>query len=188
MYKRLARAYKTAWRWPEVIHESKTVIYLSRALTIGLPILCIASTIASGIIHSTILWPIFFCLVIIGAFVASTVLIFQDEYTIVEEYEKIEKRIANQFCGFPQYTKLPMYQDSEGEWFAYGHIPPHKFVSEICKIVYGVSEDETMSDKYLEREDEVIHTYASYEDDYGETLRLCIREDEGAFPITKLYI
>ena len=190
MKEKLLKAYRTAWRWPEVYSESKDVLWISRAIAVGIPLSVVLLTFFSGI--SIFGWT--FSL-ILAAFVGMgliflTVANFYEEYPTVEDFEAREARIKDFFIGFPSITDIPVIENDPDEWIAYGHIPKTTFLDAISKILYKVTEDGELADSFLGKEDQVEHTHAHFknpkEGHWSEGLDFCKEYTKDCFPVTRI--
>jgi preprotein translocase subunit SecE len=190
MKEKLIKAYWTAWRWPEVYSESKDVIWTTRALAVAIPVFLVVLTFLTGVT----LFGAGFSL-IIAAFVALALILltianFYDEYPTVEDFEAREARIREFFLGFPSITDIPVIENNENEWIAYGHIEKPVFLDAIARVLFRVTEDAPLADSYLGIEDQVEHLYACFRDPreghWSEGLDLCPELTEYCFPITRI--
>lgn len=190
MKTKLIKAYRTAWRWPEIYQESPSVVWSSRAITIVVPLSAIGLTLIIGV-------PVFGW--VISALVAFfiglvlifvTVNLFYSEYDTVEDKETRENHIKDYFHGFPAHTDIPLIEAEPGEWIAYGHVPPQEFVEAIQTVVLHVTEDQALADEYAALEGSVGHLYACFknprERHWGEGLTLCKPSEANCFPITRI--
>jgi hypothetical protein len=103
----------------------------------------------------------------------------------------MQKPTREDFIGFPEeVTKLPLYEDEDGEIFGWGHIDENEVIEALKSIakysgIEGEFDDVEASD--------ISHTYGkaflydSLEDDeWGYVL--CPWDDEGAFPVTYVHL
>jgi ABC-type uncharacterized transport system fused permease/ATPase subunit len=190
MRDKLIKAYKTAWRWPQVYTSSAAVIWTSRAIVVLIPLSLVVLTIITGIpaigVVATGILAFAICCVLIFA----TVRVFYQEYETVEDFQARENRVKEFFHGFPSITSTPLIEHEKGEWIAYGHIPAEQFIADIQLILQSVTDD---PEKYTippERVNSVGHLYASFtnpaEGHWDEGLTLCKPSFENCFPITRL--
>ncbi|QFG12824.1 membrane protein [Arthrobacter phage Mimi] len=190
MREKLKQTYRTAWRWPEAYGESKDLIYIGRALTIAVPVGIVALSFFTTIATLGILLSALFAGAVAVALVFLTIVLFHDEYPTVEEYETHEDRIKKFFHGFPSYTDVPLIENGDREWIAYGHVDPFRFVSAISIILECVSNDPDEAEHALWLEDRVEHTYATFnhpsEDFWNEGITICTVDTSKCFPITRV--
>ena len=120
----------------------------------------------------------------------TTVRVFYDEYSTVEEFEIQESRVKDFFHGFPAHTEIPLIEYEKDEWISYGHVDPKVFLDAIQTVLYKVTDDPTVADAYLGLETSVGHLYATFrnpdEGHWDGGLDLCKASAEGCFPITRL--
>lgn len=191
MKNKLVRAYWTAWRWPEVYSDSPSVIWVSRAIAIVMPLALLTFTFLTG--FAVFGW----IAVILSAFlavlmVAYTISVFDEEYDSVENYKHWESSLQEYFHGFPAITSVPVIEESRGEWIAYGHIDPEVFLNAIQRILDEICDDPTVPDAYTDQEDLVEHTTATFlnpsRETWGDGIRICTEEETNCFPITRISI
>jgi hypothetical protein len=187
---KIIKAYRTAWRWPEVYSNSSAVIWTSRAIAFLVPLALVGLTLVMGV-------PIFgwaatgFIAGFIGfAMIVTTVRMFYDEFDSVENFETQEARIKEYFNGFPAYTAIPIIEHEPDEWIAYGHVEPQEFISAIQTVLGAVTEDHGLIEAYGGLQESVGHLYATFanpaEGHWGEGLEMCKPTAEHCFPITRL--
>jgi hypothetical protein len=190
MRTKLRQTYRTAWRWPEAYGESKDLIYIGRALTFAVPVGIVALSFFTTIATLGILLSALFAAAVAVALVFLTIVLFHDEYPTVEEYETHEDRIKRFFHGFPNHTDLPLIENGDREWVAYGHIEPYKFVSAISTVLRDVEKDWSEAEHVLWLEDQVEHTFATFihpdEDFWNEGITFCTGDTSKCFPITRV--
>lgn len=190
MKDKIIKAYRTAWRWPEVYSNSASLIWTSRAIAIVVPLVLIAVTFITGV--PLLGWAVTsaIAVVLLLGILISTVRIFYDEYSTVEEFEIKEARVKDFFHGFPSCTDIPLIEYEKDEWISYGHIDPNELLTAIRAIVFKVTEDEYLADSYLDLENSVGHLYATFrnpvEGHWDEGLDLCKASDPECFPITRV--
>ena len=190
MRDKLAKAYHTAWRWPEVYSEDTVVIWLSRFLAVVLPLSLIALAFITVLHQIGLAASIILTAVLAAVIVMLTVRLFYTEYPAVASLEEMESRRSEFFHGFPQYTSVPLIEAEPGVWVAYGHLPPEEFVSAIRSVVAGVTDDQDIIALYEDSEKSVGHLYATFTDksDWDDGITLAKPSDEGSFPITRIEV
>jgi hypothetical protein len=192
MFSKLIKAYKTAWRWPVTTNDPSTVVWSSRILAYIAPVMITAACFAIGLLTLGLAGAVLVTLIVGMGLVVLTVTIFHPEYPDIREYEKHEDRIARFFTGFPQYTNMPIMENGDNEWVAYGHIDPTKFLSAVQTIIKNVSEDDKddLSWRYVGLEPFVSHDYAKFtnqdENYWDEGIDLCVNSLDRCFPITRI--
>jgi len=190
MKDKLIKAYRTAWRWPEVYSDAPSVIWSSRAIAFLVPLALIVLTLVTGI-------PVYGLAAtgVIAAFVGlvlilTTVKMFYAEFDTVENFESKETRIKEYFHGFPSLTDVPVIEKEPNEWIAYGHVEPQAFICAIQTVLRGVTEDEALIEAYAGLEGSVGHLYAAFvnpeEGHWSEGIELCKLTTENCFPITRI--
>jgi low affinity Fe/Cu permease len=188
--KRIIKAYRTAWLWPEVYSDSPSVIWTSRAIAFLVPLVLVFVTIMTGV-------PVFgwlatgFIAGTIGlVMVITTVKMFYQEFDSVEDFKSRETQIKEFFHGFPALTDVPVIENEPDEWIAYGHVEPQEFISAIQTVIREVTEDETLVEPYNGLQESVGHLYARFvnpeEGHWSEGIELCKPRGEGCFPITRI--
>lgn len=190
MKDKLIKAYKTAWRWPEVYSSSHASIWSSRALAFLLPIALIIITVITGFPvlgwAATAIIASFFGLVMVFA----TVKMFYQEYNSVENFQSREAQVKEFFHGFPALTDVPVIENEPNEWVAYGHVDPQDFLLAVQTVIRAVTEDETLVGAYEGLQGSVGHLYARFANaekgHWSEGLELCKPSAEDCFPITRL--
>lgn len=192
MTTKFKEAYKTAWRWPETNNDTHSVVWSGRALVYIAPIAAVLLTFALGLLIFSTLFSLLLSGFVGLAIVILTVTIFHPQYHEVQSLEAHEDRITRFFHGFPQYTDIPLMENGENEWIAYGHIDPFKFVSAICTVVESISEDDSLSQQFATLAPFVSHEYAQFrnaeEDFWDEGIQLCVSDLDQCFPITRLQL
>jgi hypothetical protein len=192
MKEKVVKAYRAAWRWPEVYSESPAVIWTSRAIAFLLPVVLLALTFITGLPIFGFSAAVMVTLVIGLALVWVTVESFYKEFDTVEEFQAKEARIKEFFHGFPSITDVPLIENEPGEWVAYGHVDPRQFIEAVQKVIYEATGDGTTADKYIGLEGSVGHLYASFsnpeEGHWGEGIDLCKSSSETCFPITRVTV
>lgn len=189
---KIARAYWTAWRWPEVYSDDAWVIWTSRIIAIVIPASLIALTFITGV-------PLFgwvatgMIAVIVGfIMVLTTIRLFYQEYPTVESFDARAARIKAFFHGFPAHTDVPLIELEPGVWVAYGHVDEATFMDAIRTVVRNVTEDESIVRLYDGLEKSVGHLHATFsnpaEDHWDEGITLCKSSAEDSFPITRVEI
>jgi hypothetical protein len=190
MQDKIIKAYRTAWRWPEVYSNSPAVIWTSRALAFLVPLCLIVLTLITGV-------PVFGWLgtgmiagFLIGVLIIVTVNMFYSEFNAVEDFEDREARVKEFFHGFPSITDVPVIENEPNEWIAYGHVEPQAFVSAIQTIIREVTDDDALVEAYNGLDASVGHLYASFvnpaEGHWSEGIEFCKPTGEGCFPITRV--
>lgn len=190
MKDKLVKAYRTAWRWPEVYSNDPSVIWTSRAIVILIPLALAALTLFTGVPVFGWLATGFLAAFVTLGLVVITVVMFHSEYDSVKNFQTREERIKSFFHGFPAHTDVPLIEYETDEWISYGHVDPEAFLDAIQTVVYGVTEDSTLADSYLGLEDSVGHLYATFRDPreghWDEGLDLCKQSAPDCFPITRV--
>ena len=192
MKDKILKAYRTAWRWPEVYTDARSVIWTSRAIAFLVPLGLIALTIITGV-------PLFgwaatgFIAGFIGfVLILVTVNMFYEEFDTVENFQSRESRIREFFTGFPAITDIPLIENEPNEWVAYGHVNPPEFVNAIQKVILTVTEESDRTIPYTGMEESVGHLYAVFvnpaEGHWSEGIELCNKTTEDCFPITRLQV
>lgn len=190
MQDKIIKAYRTAWRWPEVYSNSPAVIWTSRALAFLVPLGLIILTLITGV-------PVFgwIASAVIASFlgfvlVLITVKMFYEEFNTVEDFEDREAQVKEFFHGFPSITDVPVIENEPNEWIAYGHVEPQAFVTAIQTIIREVTDDEALVEAYNGLDASVGHLYASFinpnEGHWSEGIQMCKPTGEGCFPITRV--
>lgn len=190
MKERLTKAYRTAWKWPEVYSNSPSVIWMSRAFAFLVPLALIVLTVVTGI-------PLFgwaatgFIAAFIGlAMILLTVRLFYEEFDSVEDFESREAQIKEYFHGFPSITDVPVIENEPDEWVAYGHVEPQEFICAVKTIIREVTDDEALVDGYRGLETSVGHLYARFvnpkEGHWSEGIEICKPTGEGCFAVTRI--
>jgi hypothetical protein len=187
---RLTKAYRTAWRWPEVYSDAPSVIWTSRALAFLVPVALIVLTLITGIplygIAASGIIAGFIGLVLI----LTTVKMFYTEFDSVEDFQSRETRIKEYFHGFPSITDVPVIENEPDEWVAYGHVEPQGFLSAIQTVIHEVTDDEALVGAYRGLEGSVGHLYARFvnpeDGHWSEGLEMCRPTAEDCFPITRV--
>ncbi len=187
---RVVKAYTAAWKWPEVYTTSPSLIWTSRAIAVLVPLSLVALVIITGIplfgLAATGVTASLLVLIII----LMTVHIFYQEYDTVEDFQSRERRIKEFFHGFPSITEVPLIEHDEGEWIAYGHIPPEEFLDAIEEVIHEVTGDMEGYGPYFRLEDSVGHLWATFknpeEGHWGEGINFCKHTAENCFPITRI--
>lgn len=190
MLELILRSFKAAWKWPEVVHESRVMIYLSRALLAFLPVLSIASTLATGYSDSNSMFgAVMFSIAIALSFVIAIFLLFKSSYYRVQKYEDIEKKAKNSFNEFPEFSECPIRQYGYS-WVGYGHIKPHHFIKCVCDIISGITQNRVDVNDYIKDEEFIKHIYAKFvsTDITDDRFTYCDRDEEDSFPVTVLDI
>lgn len=188
MLESILRSFKAAWKWPEVVHETRGMIYISRALLAFLPVLSIASTLANGQSHN-LFAAIMFSIAIGVSFIIAIFLLFRGSHYRVERYESIAAKAKNVFNQFPQFSDCEIMQRGHS-WVGYGHIKPHLFVQCICKIISGITNNQVNTSEYIKDENYVEHRYARFLSDSlsDEHFEFCEINTIDSFPVTVLDI
>lgn len=190
MKDKLIKAYRTAWRWPEVYSNSPSVIWTSRALAFLVPAALIALTIITGVPLFGLLATIFLATLIGLLLVIVTVKMFYSEFHTVENFQSRETKIKEFFHGFPALTDVPVIENEPDEWVAYSHVEPLEFISAVRTVIQAVTEDEELLSSYDGLQGSVGHLYARFinpeEEHWSEGLELCKPTAEDCFPITRL--
>jgi hypothetical protein len=190
MKHKIFKAYRTAWRWPEVYSNSPAVIWTSRAFAFLVPLGLVVLTIITGV-------PLFgwaaagFIAVTFGlGYILLTVKFFYEEFDNVEDFESREARTKEYFHGFPGITDVPVIENEPDEWVAYGHVEPQEFITAIQTIIREVTDDEALVDYYRGLEDSVGHLYARFvnpaEGHWSEGIEVCKQTTHGCFPVTRI--
>lgn len=188
--KKLIKAYRTAWLWPEVYSNSPSVIWTSRAIAFLVPLALVALTFVTGI-------PLFgvaaagLVAVFVGfVMVLTTVRMFYVEFDSVEDFQSRETKIKEFFHGFPAYTDVPVIENTPDEWVAYGHVDPQEFITAVQTILRNVTEDEELVEAYTALQESVGHLHARFvnpeEGHWSEGIEMCKHTAEDCFPITRL--
>lgn len=192
MQDKILKAYRTAWRWPEVYSDAPSIIWTSRAIAFLVPLGLIALTIITGVPLFGWAASGFIAVFIAFVLILMTVRMFYEEFDTVENFQSRESRIKDFFTGFPAITPLPIIENEPNEWVAYGHVPPHDFIEAIQSIVLTVTEDAETADQFPKLENSVGHLYASFvnpaEGHWSEGIELCKKSSEDCFPITRLQV
>lgn len=190
MQDKIIKAYRTAWRWPEVYSNSPAVIWTSRALAFLVPLGLIVLTLVTGVPVYGWLATILLAGVIGLILVSLTVKMFYEEFNTVEDFEDRENRVKEFFHGFPSITDVPVIENEPNEWIAYGHVEPQAFISAIQTVIREVTDDETLVEAYSGLDASVGHLYASFinpnEGHWAEGIEMCKPTGEGCFPITRV--
>src|SRR4030095_2155593 len=192
MKDKIVKAYRAAWRWPEVYSESPAVIWASRIIAILLPLVLVSLTFFTGA-------PLFgiaaagIIAVIVGlSLILVTVETFYQEFDSVEVFQAKEARTKEFFHGFPAITDIPLIEQEPGVCVAYGHIPPAEFIAAIQKVIIEATGDSDEMLKFVGLEDSVGHLYASFsnpdEEHWNEGLDLCKPYSEHCFPTTRVTV
>lgn len=190
MKTKLVKAYRTAWRWPEIYQEPPSVVWSSRAITVVVPLVIVVLTFLVGV-------PLFGWAIttLLAAFISViliiiTVGLFYREYDTVEDHETRENRIQEYFHGFPAHTDVPLIESEPGDWIAYGHVDPHEFIEAIRTVILHVTEDQALADTYSPLEGSVGHLYATFkhsdEKHWSDGLNFCKPSEADCFPITRV--
>lgn len=190
MQDKLVKAYKAAWKWPEVYTDAPSLIWTSRAIAVLVPLALVALTVVTGI-------PIFgvaatgvLAILLVFITILMTVKIFYPEHEAVEDFQSRESRIKEFFHGFPSITPVPLIEHETDEWIAYGHISPEEFVAAIKTVITYVTGEEWQATLPDRIENSVGHLYATFknpeESHWGDGLDLCKPSSENCFPITRL--
>lgn len=190
MKDKIFKAYRTAWRWPEVYSNSPAVIWTSRALAFLVPLGLIALTLITGVPVFGVLGTILLAGFLIGSLLFITVKMFYEEFDTVEDFEGREARVKEFFHGFPSITDVPVIENEPNEWIAYGHVEPQAFVTAIQTIIREVTDDEALVEAYNGLDASVGHLYAAFinpkEGHWSEGIEMCKPTGEGCFPITRV--
>lgn len=190
MKDRIYKAYRAAWRWPEVYSDAASVIWVSRALAFLVPLGLLALTVLTGV--PLFGWAATGFIAILFAFVMilMTVKLFYEEFDTVEDFQSRELRIKDFFNGFPNLTTVPVIENEPDEWVAYGHVDPQEFVEAIQTVLRSVTEDDALVEAYNGLQDSVGHLFARFvnpdEDHWSEGLEMCKPTAKDCFPITRL--
>lgn len=190
MKDKIIKAYRAAWRWPEVYTDSPSLIWTSRAIAFLVPLGLVVLTVLTGV-------PLFgwaatgFIAVFTGfVMILMTVKVFYEEFETVEDFQSREARIKEYFHGFPSLTDVPVIEKEPNEWIAYGHVEPQAFITAIQTVVREVSDDEALVDAYSTLQGSVGHLYASFvnpeEGHWSEGIELCKQSAANCFPITRV--
>jgi hypothetical protein len=187
---RVVKAYTAAWKWPEVYTTSPAIIWTSRAIAVLVPLSLVVLLIVTGLplfgLAATGVSAVMLVLIII----LITVQVFYQEYDTVEDFQSREARIKDFFHGFPSITDVPLIEHGEGEWIAYGHLPPEEFLDSIEEVITEVSGNLNGYGPYYRLEDSVGHLWATFknpeEGHWGEGITLCKSTAENCFPITRI--
>ena len=190
MKDRIIKAYRTAWRWPEVYSNSPAVIWTSRALAFLVPLGLIALTLVTGVpIYGWIATAVIAGVIGISL-IALTVKMFYEEFDSVEDFQDREARIKEFFHGFPSITDVPVIENEPNEWVAYGHVEPQAFISAIQKVIGEVTDDQELVGAYEGLQESVGHLYACFvnpkEGHWSEGIEMCKPTGENCFPITRI--
>lgn len=192
MKDKIVKAYRAAWRWPEVYSESPAVIWASRAIAILIPLGLVILTVITGLSVLGLFATIAVAFFIGAALVFLTVESFYHEYESVEEFAARSDRIKEFFHGFPAITDIPLIEDEPGEWVAYGHVDPQQFIEAVQKVIREATGDEVTADRFTGLESSVGHLYATFtnpeEGHWGEGIDLCKSSDKTCFPITRVTV
>jgi len=192
MKDKITKAYWTAWRWPEVYTDSKSLIWISRSISFAIPLLVILLVFitilpVAGLLLSCIIAGAVG--IALGAFMIS---LFYGEHTEVEDYDARQARIKEFFHGFPAITDVALIESERNDWIAYGHVDPKLFIASIQAVVWKVTEDPVVTDSFLGKEESVGHLYAVFhnpkEGHWDEGLEFCKPSKEDCFPITRLQL
>jgi hypothetical protein len=187
---KIIKAYRTAWRWPEVYSNSASVIWTSRAIAFLVPLALIALTIITGVPVFGLLATGFISVFIGLILMIVTVKMFYEEFESVETFEDREAHIKEYFHGFPSITDVPVIEKEPNEWIAYGHVDPEDFIRAVQTVIRAVTDDQDLIDAYAGLQESVGHLYARFvnpdEDHWSDGLELCKPRGEGCFPITRI--
>lgn len=189
MKTKLAKAYWTAWRWPEVYTDSVSVIWTSRVLAVALPLGLTLTTLLTGIAAYGIVAAVLVTGILVGVILLVTTHLFYEEHGRVKQYTDMDAQVRSFFLGFPQVTALPIIERRNGEWVSYGHIGKEDFLAAVADILRSVTEDEGLILALTPDPDTVEYQYATFtnpeEDHWDEGIDLCHASVENCFPITR---
>lgn len=186
----LIKAYKAAWRWPEVYSHSPSTIWVSRVIAVALPLVLVGLAFflflpVLGILVSALIGVVTGIVMVIA-----TVVIFFKEFEGIESFKLQEAQVREFFHGFPSITNVPVIEHGEGEWIAYGHLPSEDFVDAIRAVVLEVTEDPCRASMYTGAEEYVEYLYAAFlnpeEGHWKEGISFCKPSVPTSFPITRL--
>jgi hypothetical protein len=190
MKDKLVKAYKAAWKWPEVYTDAPSLIWTSRAIAVLVPLALVALTVVTGIPIFGVALTGVLAILLVFITILMTVKIFYPEHDTVEDFQSRESRIKEFFHGFPSITSVPLIEHETDEWIAYGHIPPEEFVAAIQTVITYVTGEEWQATLPDGIENSVGHLYATFknpeESHWGDGLDLCKPSSENCFPITRL--
>lgn len=189
---KIVKAYRTAWKWPEVYSDDQWVIWMSRIIAIVIPLGLIGLSFLSGLpLLGFALSGILASLFGFGI-IAVTIKLFYHEYPAVEKFEEQEARVKQFFHGFPAITDVPLIELEPGVWVAYGHINEVEFVQAIRMVILAVTENPEEIFPLENIENSVGHLYATFknpaEGHWDEGLDLCKHTTENCFPITRVEV
>lgn len=192
MKDKIVKAYRAAWRWPEVYSESPAVIWASRAIAIVIPLALVVLIFITSLPIIGLYGAIAVTAFISLSIVVITVESFYHEYESVEEFEARSARIKEFFHGFPSITSVPLIEYEPGDWIAYGHVDPKEFIEAIQTVIYEATGEADTADKFINLEDSVGHGQARFtnqdEKYWGQGLELCKPSSEHCFPITRVTV
>lgn len=192
MKDKLKKAYRVAWRWPEVYSEDVWVIWLSRLIAIVIPASLVALTFLTSVPMLGLIGSLVISAIMLAAIVTVTVKLFYTEYPTVEHFQSRETRIREFFHGFPAVTDVPLMELEPDVWVAYGHVDEDDFMRAIRKVVRSVTEDEEIASRFDSLENSVGHLHARFENPseahWQDGIELCKRSSEGSFPITRVKV
>lgn len=192
MKEKLVKAYRAAWRWPEVYSESPAVIWTSRIIAIVLPLVLVFIIFLTGVTLFGVLSAAIVSLLVGTALILVTVSTFYNEFQTVEDFEAKEARMKEFFHGFPAITDIPLIENEPGEWVAYGHISPEEFIKAIQKVITEATGDTESADQFTGLETSVGHAYATFtnpeEKYWGEGIDLCKPSSQHCFPVTRVIV
>lgn len=187
---KVTKAYRAAWRWPEVYSHSPAIIWTSRAIAFLIPLALILVTLITGVPVFGWLGTGFLAGFLISILVVVTVKMFYSEYESVENFQSRETRIKEFFHGFPALTDVPITENEPDEWVAYGHVEPLEFICAVQTVIRGVTEDENLIAAYGGLQGSVGHLYARFidprESHWSEGIEMCKASGEDCFPITRV--
>lgn len=190
MKDKILKAYRTAWRWPQVYTSDPVVIWISRIIVFVLPLGLILLTLLTGVPQYGWFFTLLFAFLVVLGLLGITINMFYPEYDTVKSFQTREARIKQFFHGFPQHTDIPLIEYEPHEWISYGHINPKEFVEAIGTVIYKGTEDAALADAYLRLESSVGHGYATFrnpaEGHWDEGLKFCKPSDEDCFPVTSV--
>lgn len=190
MKEKLFKAYTAAWKWPEVYTTSPSIIWISRAIAVLIPVGLIALTFLTGIPAFGLAKTLLVTAIIAFVIVLTTIKIFYQEYETVEDFQSREDRIHDFFHGFPLITPVPLIELESDEWVAFGHVPPKEFVEAVQQVITRVTDDPDRVPADVENQ--VGHLYAVFknpqEGHWSEGIELCKPTKHDSFPITRLIL
>ena len=189
MLKKITTAFWTAWRWPEVYTNTKSILWASRTLVLGLPIALLTVTMLAGMSLYGLPAAIILTLALFVAMLIGLVRMFYCEHEIVEVYSEMDNRVKDYFLGFPEITALPIVERRNGEWISYGHVEKEEFLNAIYDIISSVTKHEDVVEMLTPDPETFEQTFGAFvnpdRDHWDEGIEVCRASKEACFPITR---